>query len=95
MRTVSIICLIAVSAAVMPPPAKVVPFTQTFFGTVRSDPYHWMENGGADLTKYLDQQSAYTQSILSTNPGRQRVVKALREADAEASGARRQRAQSG
>ena len=86
-RVVSGIAAIAVSRASAPPPAKVVPFQQTFFGTVRHDPYHWMESDGSDLSEYLDRQSAYTQSVLSANPGRPRVIRALHDADTEAASA--------
>ena len=84
MRVVSTIAAVAVPAASAPPPAKIVPFSQTFYGTVRSDPYHWMESGGPDLSAYLTSQSAYTRSVLAANPGRPRVLQAIRRAEAQA-----------
>ncbi len=57
-----------------------VPYSQTFYGTTRSDPYHWMESGGPDLAAYIQAQSAYAQAVLSANPGRPRVVRALTDA---------------
>ncbi len=87
MRAISAFAAIAVSIPSPPPPAKVVPFSQTFFGTVRSDPYHWMESGGADLADYLDRQSLYTRSVLAANPGRTRVLRAIRKVDAMAASA--------
>jgi prolyl oligopeptidase len=84
---VSAIAAVAVSATTAPPPAKVVPFIQTFYGTMRSDPYHWMESGGPDFDEYLDGQSTYTQALLAANPGRPHVLQALRDIDTGAGSA--------
>ncbi len=46
-----------------------------------------MEGGGADLADYLDRQSFYTRSVLAANPGRPRVLRAIREVDALAASA--------
>lgn len=70
----------AMVGASAPPPARVIPFSQTLYGTVRNDPYHWMEAGGAPLDAYIRQQSAYATTLLRENPGRSKVVAALREA---------------
>jgi hypothetical protein len=81
MRFISIFFAAAVVAApIAPPSAATVPYTQTFYGTQRSDPYHWMEAGGPDLAAFIKAQSDYTQALLSTNPGRPRVVRAVRDA---------------
>jgi prolyl oligopeptidase len=81
MRFISIFLAAAVVAApIAPPPAATVPYTQTFYGTQRSDPYHWMENGGPELATFIKEQSDYTEQLLSTNPGRPRVVRAVRDA---------------
>jgi prolyl oligopeptidase len=80
-RLVSILIAGAVATGPSAPPAApVVPYTQTFYGTSRSDPYHWMEAGGPELATFIEAQSAYTQALLSTNPGRPSVVHALRDA---------------
>ena len=81
MRLISILLAAAVVAVpIAPPPAATVPHTQTFYGTQRSDPYHWMESGGPELASFIKAQSDYTQALLSTNPGRPRVVRAVRDA---------------
>jgi hypothetical protein len=84
---ISAIAAVAVSATTAPPTAKVVPFTQTFYGTMRSDPYHWMESGGPDFDEYLDGQTTYTQALLAANPGRPHVLQALRDIDTGAGSA--------
>jgi prolyl oligopeptidase len=75
------LALIAASPAAIAP---VIPFAQTFFGTVRSDPYHWMEDGGPQFDAYVSAQSAYTRSLLHANPGRSKLLAALQEAYASA-----------
>ena len=87
MCAIATFAVAAVSTSSAPPRAKVVPFTQTFYGQLRSDPYHWMESGSAALTEYLDQQSSYTRSVIAANPGRARVIRAIRKVNAEAASA--------
>jgi prolyl oligopeptidase len=70
-----------------PTPARVVPYSQTFYGTARSDPYHWMEAGGQRFDDYVREQSAYTASLLHANPGRPKLLAALRDAYASAGAA--------
>jgi prolyl oligopeptidase len=86
-RALCLALAVAVIGASAPPLAKTVPYSETFFGTVRNDPYHWMESNGTDLVDYIDRQSAYTQSMLANNAGRPRVVHALQEAEAAAASA--------
>ncbi len=76
----AVFAAVAIAAPTAPPPAPIIPYSQTFYGTPRSDPYHWMESGGPDLTSYIDGQSAYTKALLATNPGRPTVVRALKDA---------------
>ncbi len=76
----TLLAAVTVAAPSAPPPAPVTPYAQTFYGTPRSDPYHWMESGGPDLASFIQGQSAYTQTLLSTNPGRPSVVHALKDA---------------
>jgi prolyl oligopeptidase len=75
-----LLAVVATAGPSAPPAAQVVPYSQTFYGTSRSDPYHWMEAGGPQLATFIDRQSAYTRALLSTNPGRPSVVHALRDA---------------
>jgi prolyl oligopeptidase len=80
-RTASVLGVLGLAGAMAaPPPAKVLPFSQTFYGMMRSDPYHWMEAGGAPLDEYIRGQSAYTTTLLHDNPGRAKVVAALHDA---------------
>jgi hypothetical protein len=52
MRFIAIVLAAAVVVAPSsPPPAATVPYTQTFYGTQRSDPYHWMEAGDPSLRR--------------------------------------------
>ncbi len=76
----AVFAAVAVAAPTAPPPATIVPYSQTFYGTPRSDPYHWMENGGPDLSAYIEGQSDYTKSLLATNSGRTSMVHALEDA---------------
>jgi prolyl oligopeptidase len=76
---------VALAGQTAPPPAKTVPYSETFYGTLRSDPYHWMEGGGSDLAAYIQAQGAYTQALLATNPGRPRVLRALQAAYVQSS----------
>jgi prolyl oligopeptidase len=81
LRLLSAVLAAAVTAVPSAPPlATIVPYSQTFYGTTRSDPYHWMESGGPSLTAYIEGQSDYTKSLLATNPGRSSMVHALEDA---------------
>jgi prolyl oligopeptidase len=76
----TLLAAVTVAAPSAPPAATTVPFTQTFYGTSRSDPYHWMESGGPDLATFIKGQSDYTEALLAANPGRPSVVHALQDA---------------
>lgn len=61
----------AAQAALGPPPvAKMIPVTDTYFGTTVVDPYRWMEDNGPDLLAYLKAQNERTRTVLDSIPGR-------------------------
>ena len=83
----SAVLIAAVVATATPPPAAVRPVTQTFFDQSRIDPYHWMEDGGSELTDWMRPQAAYTDAVLAANPGRASVKAAMLKAFGEAGAA--------
>lgn len=54
-----------------PPKAKTAVVEDTLHGHKIADPYRWLENSqGADTQEYVQQELAYTRSILDPLPGR-------------------------
>lgn len=60
---------LATPVAAAPPVARVSPVTDIYFGETVSDPYRWMEGGGAAFTDWAAAQDAVTRSELSALPG--------------------------
>ena len=61
-----------------PPPAKTEPVEDTLHGHKIVDPYRYMEDAGApDTQQYVQQELAYTRSILDPLPGRQQIHQRL------------------
>src|SRR6267378_5333292 len=57
-----------------PPKAKVAPVEDTVQGHKIVDPYRYLENGDdPDTKQYVEQQLAYTRSLLDPLPGRDRI----------------------
>src|SRR5258706_8349785 len=57
-----------------PPKAKVAPVEDTVQGHKIVDPYRYLENGDdPDTKQYVEQELAYTRSILDPLPGRDRI----------------------
>jgi len=59
------------TAPATPPKAKTEVVEDTIHGHKIADPYRWMENSqGADTRQYVQEELAYTRSILDPLPGR-------------------------
>jgi len=59
------------TAPATPPKAKTEVVEDTLHGHKIADPYRWMENSqGADTRQYVQEELAYTRSILDPLPGR-------------------------
>jgi prolyl oligopeptidase len=59
------------TAAAGPPKAKTEVVEDTLHGHKIADPYRWLENSqGADTQEYVQEELAYTRSILDPLPGR-------------------------
>jgi len=57
-----------------PPKAKVAPVENTVQGHKIVDPYRYLENAGdPDTQQYVEQQMAYTRSLLDPLPGRDKI----------------------
>src|ERR1039457_1575384 len=57
-----------------PPKAKVAPVEETVQGHKIVDPYRYLENSSDSDTKlYVDQDLAYTRSVLDPLPGRDKI----------------------
>lgn len=50
-------------------------------GTRVSDPYRWMEKGGPEMESWLTAQGARTKTVLASLPQRERMLRAVTEAD--------------
>src|ERR1700704_3880911 len=62
------------SAPSGPPKAKVAPVEDTVQGHKIVDPYRYLENGDdPDTKQYVEQELAYTRSLLDPLPGRDRI----------------------
>jgi len=63
-----------------PPKAKVDNVVDTIHGHQISDPYRWLEDANsAETREYVQQELAYTRSILDPLPGRQQINERLKE----------------
>lgn len=63
-----------------PPKTRVEAVTETLHGITVSDPYRWLEDQNSPETReWINGQIAYTQSILSTLPGRESIRRRLEQ----------------
>ncbi|MBS1850930.1 MAG: S9 family peptidase [Acidobacteria bacterium] len=63
-----------------PPVAKVDPVQETVQGHKIVDPYRWLENGNSPETQqFVEQELAYTRSLLDPLPGRDKIQRRLTE----------------
>ena len=60
-----------------PPVAPVRPVTEDLWGVKVTDPYRWMEAGGAEWKDYTLAQAAYAKSVLDSIPGRDALIQAV------------------
>ena len=68
------------SAPQAPPKAEVKPVIDMFHGTKVLDNYRWLEDGkSAETQKWVEQEMAYTRSVLDRLPGRDAIHKRLTE----------------
>jgi prolyl oligopeptidase len=77
-----LVCGMAGSAALAsgPPVTRTDAVADTLHGRVISDPYRWLEDQNSPETReWIDQQNAYTRSIVDTMPGREYLVRRLGE----------------
>ena len=66
----------AIDPVPMPPVARVVPVTETLFGTTLTDNYCWTENDkDRDWLPYLKGQNAVARAALAAIPGRDALLK--------------------
>ena len=80
-------CLVAVSLVLVLrgraggleyPKTKKVDQTDSYFGTIVSDPYRWLEDQNSPETrKWIEAQNAYTHTVLDQWPGRGAIEKRL------------------
>lgn len=80
--------LVSVSLAA-PPATESRPVTETIHGDQITDNYRWLEGDNSDpanmgrltgeVTKWTDEQNAYTRSVLDNLPGRRTLEERLRE----------------
>ena len=65
-----------------PPVARVENVRETKFGITVNDPYRWMEgNDNAELTSWLRAQGEYTRDWLARLPGRDALLRRVRDLD--------------
>src|SRR5258705_5431792 len=63
-----------------PPKTKIQPVTDTLHSVSITDPYRWLENQDSpDTRAWLDAEMAYTTSVLSKLPQRERIQRRLTE----------------
>ena len=69
-------------AADTPPPARIAPVVDEYFGTKITDPYRWMEApDNAELHDWMKAQTAYTREQLDRLPGRADLLERIHELD--------------
>jgi len=62
------------------PQATPKPLAETFFGVKVVDNYRWLENGkNPETKKWVEEEMAYTRSVLDPLPGREAIHKRLTE----------------
>ena len=65
-----------------PPIAPVRVVNEDYFGTKISDPYRYMENlKDPEVVKWFSDQDAYTRLVLSRIPGREALLKRIKQLD--------------
>jgi hypothetical protein len=63
-----------------PPPTRHEPVEEVLHGVRIADPYRWLEDGDSPETQaWVEQQNAYTRSVLDQFPGRGRIHSRLEE----------------
>jgi prolyl oligopeptidase len=68
------------SAPAAPPKAEIKPIADIYHGTKVIDNYRWLEDGNSPETqKWVEQEMAYTRSLLDPLPGRDAIHKRLTE----------------
>ena len=81
LRAAALLTAIGLVAA-EPPPTPMAEHVDRMFGMTFSDPYHWMEDGGARFDDWLTAQAAYTRARLDAIPGRAGLLAQLGKLDA-------------
>jgi len=71
----TVLAVAMVSWPAAPPPAKVVPVTNDYFGTKLVDPYQYFENLKSPIVqRFFRQQANYTNAVLAKlGPGREKI----------------------
>jgi len=65
-----------------PPPARVAPVVDDYYGTKVTDPYRWMETpDNAELRDWMKAQTAYARTQLDRLPGRGPLLERIRQLD--------------
>jgi prolyl oligopeptidase len=68
------------SGTISPPKAKVEAVEDSIHGHKISDPYRWLEKSDSpESQQYVEEQLAYTRSLLDPLPGREQIEKRLLE----------------
>ncbi len=68
------------SATLGPPKAKIDSVEETIQGQRISDPYRWLEDAqNSDSQQFVEQELAYTRSVLDPLPGRQQIHDRLKQ----------------
>src|ERR1700758_1996743 len=68
------------SAPAAPPKAEIKPIADIYHGTKVIDNYRWLEDGNSPETqKWVEQEMAYTRSLLDLLAGRDTIHKRLAE----------------
>src|SRR5262249_50764552 len=73
-----LVVLLALADQGAPPPARRVPFEETFHGVTLTDPYHWLEDFDApEASAYLSAQDEYARAFLARMPGQEALRRRL------------------
>jgi prolyl oligopeptidase len=66
--------------AASPPPARRVPFEETFHGVALTDPYHWLEDfDSADTSTFIEAEDQFARAHLARAPGQDFLRRRLSE----------------
>jgi prolyl oligopeptidase len=68
-------------AQTKPPVAPARDVTDTYFGQTVVDPYRWMEKAEPEFVQWLRDENAYSRSVLTSIPGRDKILARLTELD--------------